>query len=683
MPNIPVIDTLLYFVQMLGALVVAGLLAFYYRSYRSPHLPHWCRSFLALAAYLAIGAAACSRTVIDALPVAVWFLLVPVGVIAGFLQFAFAVSGTRSALSDSPGADGRWNTLPVWCALSLGVGTTLALGAFHAGDWSSSGMALVRGLVGGLCFLGIAVAFWSGRRQAGFGARLSALAMAAYGLQLIHVAVVLGFRLQPVSPLLLGTYVGVLNLATELSIGFGLVVWLLEEQYQRAERADQRLRELRDFDPITGFPNRNRLLNELGTLLRQSNQHTAILLLRLDQAAAVSGALGPAPFESMMADASARMEQHVRPGWPRAARLSDNRLVQPIARFANASELTALANALLASMRLPFYVDGREMSFSASVGIAMAPEDADDPNHLIAAAESAAQRAHEQGGNRFQFSSSEVHSLALTRLSLQNDLRKALLQGEMQLYYQPLIATGSHRICSAEGLVRWNHPVRGLLLPDMFVTEMEQLGLLEELDRHVLEMGCREACLWRERYGSEISVSINLSTHSFQRSRFADLVRSVLRNTGLEPVRLELEVVETGAIEDPERAVASLERLREIGVRVSLDDFGTGYSPLSYLRELPIDCIKIDRSFVENVLDSPRDAAIVAATITLAHSLGLEVVAEGVESAAQLRWFHEHQVDRMQGHYFSPPLDVEAMRALLDAREQDLADEPENDPRIA
>lgn len=678
MPSIPVIDTLLYATRAIDALLVAALLSYYDHVYRRHHLRLWCGSFLALAAFLAIVAILTGPEFVEPLPSALQVLLLFAATSFGLVQFALALAGTWEALRirAKQRIEVPSTVLVVAAAVVGGILVTAIFADIGHDPIDTTATMLTWYLAGGLSFAWIAVALWRQRRTARLGVRLAACAMALYAIEMLHVAVLLGSGWQPGSPVVLVVYIGVLDLITDLFVGFGLIIWLLDEQHRRAERADKHLKRLRDFDPVTGFPNRNRLLKDLGTLLRQSNQHTAILLLRLDQADAVSGALGPVAFEAMMADACARMEQHARPGWPRAARLSDNRLVQPIARVSNTSEVTAIANALLTSMRLPFYVDGREMSFSASVGISMAPEDADDANHLIAAAESAAQSAHEQGGNRFQFSSSEVHSLALTRLGLQNDLRKALLQGEMQLYYQPLIAAGSHRICGAEGLVRWNHPVRGLLLPDMFVFEMEQLGLLEELDRHVLEMGCREACLWRECYGSEISVSINLSAQSVQRTRFADLVRSVLRTTGLEPVRLELEVVETGAIQDPERAVASLERLRAIGVRVSLDDFGTGYSPLSYLRELPIDCIKIDRSFVENVLDSPRDAAIVAATITLAHSLGLEVVAEGIESAAQLAWFREQQVDRVQGHYFSPPIDAEAMRKLLDEREDELADAP-------
>jgi diguanylate cyclase (GGDEF)-like protein len=531
-------------------------------------------------------------------------------------------------------------------------------------------------LLGSGCFLAIAILLWRHRHGEGLGARLAAAAIGLYGLQLLHVWLVYLWQIRSAQLLAWAEYVGVFSLATELLSGFGLLIWLLEDERNRAERSDSVLRRLRDFDPVTGFPNRRRLLADLPQLLRQSNQHTALLLLRLDQADTLSGTFGVVTLETVMAEAASRLEQHARSGWPRPSRLSETRLVQPVPRVSSSAELTSIANDLLATMRVPFYVAGQELSLSASIGIALSPEDSDTAESLIAAAETAGQRAHDLGGNRFQYYSSEMNTLALTKLGLLGELRQALLRGEMELFYQPLIAGGSQHLCGVEVLVRWRHPQRGLLLPDMFIDEMDQLGLIEELDRQVLGKACREACLWKQRYGSEITVSVNISTRSFQRSRFPDTVRTLLHETGLEPSRLELEIVESGALDDPQHAVETLTRLHALGVRLTLDDFGTGYSSLAYLRELPVDCLKIDRSFVYNVIDSPRDAAITAATITLAHSIGLDVVVEGLESPQQLAWFRDHHVDRMQGFLFSPPLDGAELHRALETREAWLARSP-------
>lgn len=676
MPKILALDMVLYVAQMIGALIIAAILAWYQRVFRREHLRLWAASFLALAVYQAGAAVALYLALQPGEPSMVRHAATLISQFAAYMQLAFAVAGTHAALSPSAKSD-RWlqPLLISACVIAL-VCTFAWFGQADAGMQRMFIRVIARYTIGAACFIGIAVALWHFQRRAGLGARLAALAMALYGLQLLHVVAIYAWNLVYGHDVAWAAYIGLIDLMAELCIGFGLVIWLLEGEHYRAEQADTALRRLRDFDSVTGFPNRGRLLADLPRLLQQSNQQTALLLLQIDQADAVTGTLGVLSFETVMAEVAVRMEQHSQPRWPRPSRLSDARLVQPVPRAGNPSELTAIANDLLATMRVPVYNGGQELALSASIGIAVSPQDADSAESLIAAAEAAAQRAHDHGGNRFQYYSAEMNTLALTRLGLQSELRQALLRGEMELHFQPLIGSDSERVCGAEALIRWHHPTRGLLLPDMFVTEMDQLGLIEDLDRYTLERGCREACEWKQRYGSEISLSINVSTRSFQRSRFPDLVRAVLKSSGLDPSRLELEIVESGAMNDPQRAIASLIRLRDIGVRLALDDFGTGYSSLAYLRELPVDSLKIDRSFVENVINSPRDAAIVAATITLAHSLSLDVVAEGVESAEQVTWFREHHADRMQGFYFSPPLDRAEMRRLLESRDQLLARAP-------
>ncbi|MGH8164432.1 MAG: putative bifunctional diguanylate cyclase/phosphodiesterase, partial [Rhodanobacteraceae bacterium] len=392
-------------------------------------------------------------------------------------------------------------------------------------------------------------------------------------------------------------------------------------------------------------------------------------LVRIDQADMLNSSLGVVAAESMMAEAASRVQECALPGWPRPARLSETRLVQVVPHADVTGELAATADNLLAMLRAPFYSGGRELALSASIGIALSPDDAREAAPLIAAAEAAAQQAHDEGGNRLHFYSSEMNSLVLTRLSLQAELRRALIRHEFELHYQPLIAAQSHRLVGAEALVRWRHPKRGLLAPEMFIEEIDRLGMIEDLDRHVLERACREAQQWRARGGVQMSVAVNISTRSFQREHFPELVRAVLAATGLSPHRLELEVVESGALDDIDRATDCLTRLRALGARVSLDDFGTGYSSLNHLRRLPVDGLKIDRSFVEEVLIDRRVAAIVGAIVTLAHSLDIETTVEGIETAAQLAWVEGHQVDRLQGFHFARAMDPQRWRALQDDRE--------------
>ncbi|MGB8635634.1 MAG: bifunctional diguanylate cyclase/phosphodiesterase [Rhodanobacteraceae bacterium] len=659
--------------QFIGALIIAALLLYYDRVSPRRSLPLWAGSFLAGAIYLATAWGAMQLALHSQSEVWSRLPLSTISMVAAYWQLAMAVMATRIALHAGTLAPKRIR-LVLWVTAILGVIVAIAW-AGHPDAWLQRVLMRVglRYMLGAICFAYIALDLWRSVPRDGLGTRIAGSAMAIYSLQLLHVSAIYAWQIYTGQGLEWSRYTGIIDLVSMLFMGFGLIVWLLEEERNRAQRADAAMRRIRDFDPVTGFPNRRRLLNDLPQWLRQTNQQTAILMLRLDQQETLSGTIGIVALESIMAETASRFEQHARSGWHRPARLSETRLVQVIPRADNTAHLTAFANDLLTTMRLPFYTDGQEFSLSASIGIALAPEDGETAEALIAAAESACKSAHDEGGNRFHYFSSELNTIALTKLGLQSELRQAMLRGELELYYQPLVSGDNHHLCGAEGLVRWNHPQRGTLLPEMFITEMDQLGLSEELDRMMIRQACREACIWRDRYGSEISISINVSTRSFQFAGFPDQVRGILNETGLEPARLELEIVESGALVDPSRAIQTLSQLRQLGVRSTLDDFGTGYSSLTHLRELPVDCLKIDRSFVDNVMTSKRDAAIVAATITLAHSLGLEVVVEGIETQQQLEWFKQHDADRLQGFLFSAPIKSGEMHKLLQSRDQWLA----------
>ncbi len=667
------LDLVLTTTQFIGALIIAALLLYYDRvsPRRSLHL--WAGSFVAGAIYLAMSWGARQLALHSDLEPLSRLPLSIIAMIATYWQMALALMATRVALHAGSLDQKRINQV-LWLTALLGTVVAMAW-ASPPDAWMQRLFMRVglRYLIGAACFAYIAVDLWRSVPRDGLGTRIAASAMGIYSLQLLHVCGIYAWQVYTGQALEWGRYTGVIDLVSMLFMGFGLIVWLLEEERNRAQRADAALRRIRDFDPVTGFPNRRRLLDDLPQWLRQTNQKTAILMLRLDQQETLSGAIGMVSMESIVAETASRFEQHARGDWQRPTRFSETRLLQVIPGAENTAHLTAIANDLLTTMRLPFYVAGQEFSLSASIGIAVAPEDGKTAEALITAAESACKSAHDAGGNRFHYFSSELNTVALTKLGLQSELRQALLRGELELYYQPLVSGDNHHLCGAEGLVRWNHPQRGTLLPEMFITEMDQLGLGEELDRMMIRQACREACVWRDRFGSEISISINVSTRSFQFAGFPDQVKGILDETGLEPSRLELEIVESGALVNPNRAIRTLSKLRQLGVRSTLDDFGTGYSSLTHLRELPVDCLKIDRSFVDNVMTSERDAAIVAATITLAHSLGLEVVVEGIETQEQLEWFKRHDADRLQGFLFSAPLRSAEMRKLLQSRDQWLA----------
>ncbi|HWG10946.1 MAG TPA: EAL domain-containing protein [Rhodanobacteraceae bacterium] len=658
------LELMLYLAQAGCAIAQASIFAYYYRVSRLEHLRLWGLSFVALALYLvaALLSSNMGDSPLGSLPLRMG--ISGASLTAAYLQIALLALGTMAVLGRHPPSRRfMWGLLGI--SVLLGIATML----LFAGPPSASTQRILvrsglRYALTGAAYLIVAILLWRRARRSGLGARVAAFAIGAYGVQLLHALAILIAEAEFGVHVQWAPYIGVLDLIAQLFIGYGLVVWLLEDERLRYERADNALRRLRDFDPVTGFPNRRRLLSDLEAMLRGTNQRTAAMLVRVDQADMLTSSLGMVAAEAVMAQAASRVEECALPGWPRPARLSESRLVQIVPHVHATGDLAATADNLLAMLRAPFYSGSRELALSASIGIALSPGDATQAAPLIAAAEAAAQLARDEGGNRFHFYSTEMNSLVLTRLGLQAELRRALLRGEFELYFQPLLGARSHRLAGAEALVRWRHPKRGLIAPDMFIDEMERLGMIEDLDRHVLERACRDAQQWRVHDGKPLTVAVNISTRSFQREHLPDLVRAVLASTGLDPKRLELEVVESSALDDIDRATECLTRLRALGVRVSLDDFGTGYSSLSHLRALPVDCLKIDRSFGNEVLVDPRTAAIVAAIVTLAHSLGLEVTVEGVENAAQQAWFEQHGVDRLQGYHFARPMDAERWRAL-------------------
>src|SRR5690348_5472132 len=663
------LELVMYLAQAGCATAQAAIFAYYYRVSRLEHLRLWGLSFIALALYLVF---ALVGTNLGEPQAASALLVSMASLIAAYLQVALLALGTMAVLGRHPPTPKMIRSVLIASTLFGAITALLFAAPASIATHRVVLHSALRYAVTGAGYLIVSILLWRRARRSGLGARVAAFAIGAYGVQLLHVLAILIAQSNGIE-ISWARYVGIFDLIAQLFIGYGLVVWLLEDERLRYERADTALRRLRDFDPVAGFPNRRRLMSDLESGLRATNQHTAVLLVRVDQADMLSSSLGMVASEAVIAEVAARVQDCALPGWPRPARLSESRLVQVVPHVHATGDLAACADNLLAMLRAPFYSGGRELALSASIGIALSPDDAMQAAPLIGAAEAAAQQAHDEGGNRFRFYSTEMNSLVLTRLSLQAELRRALLRGEFELHYQPLLAGNSHNLAGAEALVRWRHPKRGLLGPDMFIEEMERLGMIEDLDRHVLESACREAQQWRPHGGKPLTVAVNISTRSFQREHFPDLVRAVLASTGLSPQRLELEVVESSALEDIDRATECLTRLRALGVRVSLDDFGTGYSSLNHLRRLPVDCLKIDRSFADEVLVDPRAAAIVAALVILARSLDIETVVEGIETAAQLDWFERHKVDRLQGYHFARPMEADLWRALQDERETLLA----------
>jgi EAL domain-containing protein (putative c-di-GMP-specific phosphodiesterase class I) len=313
----------------------------------------------------------------------------------------------------------------------------------------------------------------------------------------------------------------------------------------------------------------------------------------------------------------------------------------------------------------PFAVDGQELYVTASIGIGLYPHDAMDAQDLLKNAGAALYRAKQQGGSNFQFYTADMNERALQRLSLENKLRWALERNEFKVYYQPQVSIDTGQIVGMEALVRWQHPEMGLVSPSEFIPLAEDTGLISSIGEWVLRTACAQTKAWHDFGFVNLRVAVNLSPRQFQQPDLLRMIANHLKETGLDGGSLELEVTEGSVMKNTESAINTLRELKAMGIKISIDDFGAGYSSLTYLKNLPIDALKIDQSFVREMSTDPNDAAIVMAIIQLAHSLKLRVTAEGVENEDQLRFLRLLRCDDMQGYLFCRPLPVEGFEQLL------------------
>jgi diguanylate cyclase (GGDEF)-like protein len=435
------------------------------------------------------------------------------------------------------------------------------------------------------------------------------------------------------------------------------------------KRANDELQRLALHDPLTQLPNRLLLEDRIDQAIAHAERgkfKCAVLFVDLDRFKMVNDSLGHFAGDELLRAVANRLQTVVR-GEDTVSRLGGDEFVILLRDVTGPDNATEVADKILHALREPFRIHEQELYITPSIGISVSPLHGDTSQMLITRADAAMYNAKQAGRNNCRIYSSSMSTFFPQRLMLENDLRRALGRRELELYYQPKVNVEDNRVVGMEALIRWRHPHRGLLLPDEFVPLADDTGLIVPIGRWVITEACAQNKAWQSAGLHELRVAVNISSAQFRQKDLLDTVAHALAASSLAPECLELEIGESVVMGNPSEAIVTLEKLRQMGVQIAIDDFGTGYSSVSYLKRFPIDNLKIDRSFIRDVSSDMDDAAIVRATIGLAHNLRLRVVAEGVENDDQLQFLRSLGCDEYQGYYKSKALPAAEFERLLRA----------------
>ncbi|MBQ0761798.1 EAL domain-containing protein [Marinobacter psychrophilus] len=472
------------------------------------------------------------------------------------------------------------------------------------------------------------------------------------------------------------------TIALSTSDELGKLGLSFQEMAGNLEKSRVKVEHLAYHDSLTGLPNRFRAhetLRHMISLAHRESRRMAVLFLDLDNFKRVNDTLGHQVGDQLLMEMAIRLQvvlraedvihqeisQHTSDV---LARLGGDEFVVLLSNVSSSRDAAKVASRILDIMKLPFYFNDNEIYSGCSIGISLFPSDGSDVDDLIKRADAAMYQAKSQGRNNFQFYSASYNLAALEHISLEGRLRRALKNNELVLYYQPLVQARTGKIVGLEALLRWNDPLEGIIPPDKFIPVAEESGLILPLGEWVLREAGRQLSVWQAAGFTDACVSVNVSAVQLQRQDLVTIVDQVLEDNGLHPWQLELEITETALMRIRPEVIGDLNAMRRKGVTISLDDFGTGYSSLSLLQELPIGKLKIDKSFVRDMLVDPKDAAIVSAVLFIAKSLGLRSTAEGVETPEQAARLAEEGCDQLQGYLLCRPLPVAEMTEFLKSR---------------
>ncbi|MBI3523143.1 MAG: EAL domain-containing protein [Betaproteobacteria bacterium] len=427
------------------------------------------------------------------------------------------------------------------------------------------------------------------------------------------------------------------------------------------KRADEKIHYLAHHDILTGLPNRMVFSDRLSQVIVKARRHQnrfAVLFVDLDRFKNINDSLGHHIGDLLLQEVAKRLLEAVREA-DTVCRLGGDEFILLVQDIGTPEHVAAIAGKILTTLSRPYYLEDNDLNLTPSIGIACYPQDGEDEESIVKNADAAMYHAKESGRAQYQFFTEQINANVHDRLSIENDLRKALARDEFVLHFQPKFDIRSRSIAGCEALIRWRHPTLGMISPARFIPIAEETGLIVAIGDWVLEAACREGLRLQAQGFPDLLMSVNVAAPQLKKAGFVERVLEILEKTGLSPAQLELEVTESMIMHDVENVTSILQQLHDAGIQLSIDDFGTGYSSLAYLKRFPIHVLKIDQSFVRDIMTDKDDAAIVQAVIALAHSLRLGVIAEGVETQAQFDFLETHGCNAIQGYLIAKPLTVE------------------------
>ncbi|GJM04655.1 MAG: hypothetical protein DHS20C09_06460 [marine bacterium B5-7] len=429
----------------------------------------------------------------------------------------------------------------------------------------------------------------------------------------------------------------------------------------------EQITHLANHDQLTGLANRalfRMRLEHAISCAERRDESVAVLYIDLDRFKSINDSLGHAIGDKLLSEVSLRFLETVRE-IDTVARLGGDEFAILLENISQTYNVAVIAEKIIEKTSKVFTIDGNNLYVGCSIGIALYPDCGEDVDAIINNADAALYKAKENGRNQYQFFAEEMNQQSMEQLNIDSALKDAVSKNEFVLHYQPKFDRISGAISGSEVLLRWNHPEQGMVYPAMFIPSLEKSGLISEVGRWVLESACKQHVLWQEAGLAVGKIAVNLSGRQLAQSDFSNIVASIISDTGIRPEALELELTETLLIQDTESTMSVLNAFKSMGISIAIDDFGTGYNSFAYLKKFLIDTLKIDRSFIKHVTEQGSEAAITTAIIGLSKDLGINVVAEGVETLEQLEFLKDKKVDEIQGYYFSRPVTAEVLEDIL------------------